>query len=81
VNSPHLALRAPLLPDPISSSLNKKRAGLRRPENIGGLNRTRKQQVRPVRAPGGWGAEESGAHAGPDPEATIVHIAGQMGTA
>src|SRR5215471_2870577 len=34
---------------------------------------------RPGRAPGGWGAEDSGARAGPYPEATVICIAGYLG--
>ena len=46
---------------------------------IGGLNRTLKTLARPVRTPGGWGAEESGTRAGPGREATVAHVASQLG--
>ena len=36
--------------------------------------------ARSVRAPGGWGAEESGTRSEPGPEATVVYFAGQLGT-
>lgn len=35
--------------------------------------------ARSVRAPGGWGAEESGARSGSGPEATIHYFAIQLG--
>ena len=35
--------------------------------------------ARSVRAPGGWGAEESGARSEPGPEATVDRFAGQLG--
>jgi hypothetical protein len=35
--------------------------------------------ARSVRAPGGWGAEESGTRSEPGPEATIAYFAGQLG--
>src|SRR5205814_248181 len=41
---------------------HEKRAGTEAgPKIVGGLNRTRNNLARSVRAPGGWGAEESGA--------------------
>ena len=44
---------------------------LSRPEGIRGLNRTRNSTGPADRAPGGWGAEESGARTGPGLEATV----------
>src|SRR5215468_11891447 len=35
--------------------------------------------ARSVRAPGGWGAEESGTRSEPGPEATVGCFAGQLG--
>src|SRR5690348_12785728 len=35
--------------------------------------------ARSVRAPGGWGAEESGTRSEPGPEATVACLAGQLG--
>ena len=40
---------------------------------------TNKTVARSVRAPGGWGAGESGTRSEPGPEATIVYFAGQLG--
>ena len=40
---------------------------------------TNKTVARSVRAPGGWGAEESGTRSEPGPEATVVYFAGQLG--
>jgi len=40
---------------------------------------TIKTVARSVRAPGGWGAEESGTRSEPGPEATIAYFAGQLG--
>jgi hypothetical protein len=36
--------------------------------------------ARSARAPGGWGAEESGTRSEPGPEATVASFAGQLGT-
>jgi hypothetical protein len=40
---------------------------------------TIKTVARSVRAPGGWGAEESGTRSEPGPEATMACFAGQLG--
>jgi len=40
---------------------------------------TNKTVARSVRAPGGWGAEESGTRSEPGPEATVVYFASQLG--
>lgn len=40
---------------------------------------TNETVARSVRAPGGWGAEESGTPSGPGPEATVLYFAGQLG--
>jgi hypothetical protein len=40
---------------------------------------TSKTVARSVRAPGGWGAEESGTRSEPGPEATVAYLAGQLG--
>ena len=39
----------------------------------------RETVARSVRAPGGWGAEESGTRSEPGPEATVACFAGQLG--
>ena len=40
---------------------------------------SQKTVARSVRAPGGWGAEESGTRSEPGPEATRGYFAGQLG--
>jgi len=35
--------------------------------------------ARSVRAPGGWGAEESGTRSEPGPEATVAYVASELG--
>jgi hypothetical protein len=40
---------------------------------------TNETVARSVRAPGGWGAEESGTRSEPGREATVVYFAGQLG--
>src|SRR6185437_771530 len=57
----------------------QKKAGCMAGLKIWGLNRTLKTLARPVRTPGGWGAEESGTRAGPGREATVAHVASQLG--
>src|SRR4029077_2799244 len=63
----------------------KKKAGVvpaRRKEGMNGsyIEAVRSETVaRSVRAPGGWGAEESGTRSEPGPEATVGGFAGQLG--
>ncbi len=63
-------------PSCVSPKKRPAQAGLK----IGGLNDTRNTTLaRSVHAPGGWGAEESGARSRPGLEATACCFAVQLG--